>query len=521
MEGSSRAVSLASRVEHRFNGTAFASAVCLGDVDNDGDNELVVASAEGQISIFKGEKREWVSPSGLGTFTCVIVGDVKNSGFNSIVCVTAEGVCSIYQMRIVRQRSTGVSASTEPTSTPTSVDEVTRQAASQTKEKNALSATAARDHFPEANVVVENDKPCITEVSAHYRQRIPVNTKVLLLTDVDGDGANELVIGKTDRVVLTYRWSDTDECLLPHWTIEFPGQIGSLSSVQTNEGFVLGVSQPENVLMVIDRNGCASHITAGVSNVVSDAGEGLSTQVLGGIQVAHGNAPSMTALCTMSGLLKVGSVESIKWQLQMDRPLFALAKVDVTDDGCEEIIACAWDGYTAIIDHNQNMIRYEFGRELCAFTAGRYAMAAGVNESVFVYVTLYEPESNECVISIHHNLQISQVRATTLLNSTVVDTIAAERETLETFGIDCTSPQTTLKNLLDNGATLHEDVAERIREIEAELALIEAQNQPSSSSPLRLHSPSQSPSSSTSSSLSSSLSDKNFKAALDVASSPQ
>ena len=42
-------------------------------------------------------------------------------------------------------------------------------------------------------------------------QRIPTNTKVVLVADVDKDGANEMILGLTDRVVRSYRWSSTPE----------------------------------------------------------------------------------------------------------------------------------------------------------------------------------------------------------------------------------------------------------------------------------------------------------------------
>lgn len=38
-------------------------------------------------------------------------------------------------------------------------------------------------------------------------QRIPTNTKIVLIADVDKDGANEMILGLTDRVVRSYRWS--------------------------------------------------------------------------------------------------------------------------------------------------------------------------------------------------------------------------------------------------------------------------------------------------------------------------
>ena len=76
-------------------------------------------------------------------------------------------------------------------------------------------------------------------------QRIPANTKVLLLHDVNSDGmskfteklllinnlsflkiAVELVIGLTDRVVRTYQWINTKLVGLNKW--EFANQIGTV-----------------------------------------------------------------------------------------------------------------------------------------------------------------------------------------------------------------------------------------------------------------------------------------------------
>lgn len=42
-------------------------------------------------------------------------------------------------------------------------------------------------------------------------QRIPTNTKVVLVADIDKDGANEMILGLTDRVVRSYRWSSNTD----------------------------------------------------------------------------------------------------------------------------------------------------------------------------------------------------------------------------------------------------------------------------------------------------------------------
>lgn len=54
--------------------------------------------------------------------------------------------------------------------------------------------------------LIESSEPSGKMQCVHV-QRIPTNTKVVLLADIDKDGAVEMIIGLTDRVVRSYRWS--------------------------------------------------------------------------------------------------------------------------------------------------------------------------------------------------------------------------------------------------------------------------------------------------------------------------
>lgn len=91
-----RSVSFVDHLEFEFSGNILDRAIVLGDVDNDGNSELVVANVAGDMAIFKGEtKQAWKEYHGLGMVTCVVVGDICNIGQNVVFCITSEGWCHL------------------------------------------------------------------------------------------------------------------------------------------------------------------------------------------------------------------------------------------------------------------------------------------------------------------------------------------------------------------------------------------------------------------------------------------
>ena len=49
-----RSISLVDHLRFPCTGTAFPNSICLGDVDGDGDAELLVATSEGLLNVYKG-----------------------------------------------------------------------------------------------------------------------------------------------------------------------------------------------------------------------------------------------------------------------------------------------------------------------------------------------------------------------------------------------------------------------------------------------------------------------------------
>ncbi|XP_062849807.1 KICSTOR complex protein ITFG2 isoform X2 [Trichomycterus rosablanca] len=367
-----RSLSFVQRVCLDFTGSLFPHAICLGDADNDSLNELVVGDTSGKLYIYKNDdSKPWLTRTCVGMLTCVGVGDVCNKGKNLVVAVGAEGWFHLFDV-----------------------------------------SAAAKDSSSQLDgIFCDEQKPCFT-------QHIPANTKVMLISDIDGDGRSELVVGYTDRVVRAFRWEEPSDgtdlsagqlVLLKKWLLE--GQVDSLSVNSGPDG------QPE---LMVSQPGCGYAVllcswtqegtsAQGENSSAAFAGQGpsrdvvlhlttgrihnknVSTHLIGSISRGSKEEESkggLFALCTLDGTLKLMDCsEQLLWSVQVDHQLFALQKLDVTGDGREEVVACAWDGQTYIIDHNRMVVRFQFDENVNAFCAGQYACKEGRNTPCLVYVS--------------------------------------------------------------------------------------------------------------------------------------
>ncbi|XP_037243808.1 KICSTOR complex protein ITFG2 isoform X2 [Falco biarmicus] len=273
-----------------------------------------------------------------------------------------------------------------------------------------------------------------------FKQHIPANTKVMLINDIDGDGKCELVVGYTDRVVRAFRWEDLSDSsdhvsgqllLLKKWLLE--GQVDSLSVNPGPDGSPeLMVSQPgcgyaillctwdsEQQATTEGRDSSAAGSEAPVRDVILHQTSGrihnknVSTHLIGSIGrgcSSENTGSGLFALCTLDGTLKLmEGADKLLWSVQVDHQLFALEKLDVTGNGHEEVIACAWDGQTYIIDHNRTVARFQADENVSAFCAGLYACKGGSNSPCLVYVSFSQK------IYIYWDVQLERMESTNLL----------------------------------------------------------------------------------------------------------
>ncbi|XP_011693174.1 PREDICTED: integrin-alpha FG-GAP repeat-containing protein 2-like [Wasmannia auropunctata] len=549
-----RAVSFVKRLQWELPGTVCRHGLTIGDVDNDGDNELVVGTAEGELYIFKGSEL-WQKIIGLGLITSVAIGDIFNYGRNALVVICGDGWTHIfYSPRSVNPNNSNVFAGQHNSKDTSEQDNF--------KTTTDIGNSQNTEHIDNTNEINElsGKMECV------HVQRIPTNTKTVLIADVDKDGANEMILGLTDRVVRSYRWSsnadlETGKLVgLNKW--ECTNQIGTVTLQHTGDGTpTLLVAQPGGTFMRIKCNAedCQSknssceavdYQTLGISRMRN---QNISTEIIGdlepgvtpfistiepkmssymptnklpkqsfaddsqlnmktfkpaslefkrnysqpafrknsldmageysrkdftsesqgpvrfyspvessGADEMDGNfiggnvilgeyddnkttkdtlLPSFThfsqnnnnsknisnsndnsnnisksnqheeiiredktessnevisenapkgkpyALATLDGTIMLVQDEIILWAMQVDHQIFALCRLDVTGDNSDEIIACAWDGQTYILDQQRHSVRFQFEEPVRAFCTGNYNVIPGTSSPSLVYNT--------------------------------------------------------------------------------------------------------------------------------------
>ncbi|KAH7969007.1 hypothetical protein HPB52_013605 [Rhipicephalus sanguineus] len=174
--------------------------------------------------------------------------------------------------------------------------------------------------------------------------------------------------------------------------------MNTLNGVATEDSALLMSVSPQHHKLGLShmRNPNVSSVIVGSILGTTRAGEPVS---------------SLMALATLDGtLMLVDDGDNILWSLQVDHQLFALTKMDVVGDGREEVIACAWDGQTYIVNEERQSVRFQFDEAVCTFTAGNMSLSSGETQPCLVYATF----NNRIVV--YYNITFTNMATQSLLD---------------------------------------------------------------------------------------------------------
>lgn len=122
----------------------------------------------------------------------------------------------------------------------------------------------------------------------------------------------------------------------------------------------------------------------------------VNTEIVGGIKRQE-DITGVIGLCTQdgnfitldntaSGLDVPTSMNPVK--NHSPHRWFSMSKLDITNDGDDEIVLCAMNGMTYIIDKKRDIVSFNFNESVAAFTAGYYGLEHTTSAPCLCYVTL-------------------------------------------------------------------------------------------------------------------------------------
>ncbi|XP_071574123.1 KICSTOR complex protein ITFG2 isoform X2 [Temnothorax nylanderi] len=488
-----RAVSFVKRLQWELPGTVCRHGLTIGDVDNDGDNELVVGTVEGELYIFKGSEL-WQKITGLGLITSVAIGDIFNYGRNALVVICGDGWTHIfYSPRSVNPNNPNMLVGqhigkdiNEQDNFKTSTDRVVR---SYRWSSNADLETG--------KLVGLNKWECTNQIGTVTLQHTGDGTPTLLVAQPGGTfmrikcnpedcqsknssceavdyqtlGISRMrnqnisteIIGDLEPGVTPFistiepkmssyilkdklpKQSFTDDSQLDvktfkpaslefkrnysqpafrknsldmageygrDFTAENPGPVRFYSPVESSStdemdgnfiggNVILGQydSKPmKDTLLPSFKNFSHNNNNNGNNsnnnnssniNKSNQQDEIIKEDMDLNNEVISKNAPKGKpyALATLDGTIMLVQDEVILWAMQVDHQIFALCRLDVTGDSSDEIIACAWDGQTYILDQQRHSVRFQFEEPVRAFCTGNYNVIPGTSSPSLVYNT--------------------------------------------------------------------------------------------------------------------------------------
>eukprot|EP00111_Clytia_hemisphaerica_P006848 TCONS_00019798-protein len=441
-----RSISLVNKLEVDYKGSLFKSAICLVDIDEDGLNELCVGFTNGELHAYKGldTTKPWKLSKGLGSLVVLCGGHVRSKDETLLCALDSEGRCNLFDVKEEHVTSdhdgsyVGSPPSGAPTCSPTEEMRLVHKEHLPPNAKVAILEDVDNDGVAELIIGYTDRYVRIYKWTVQGDPLDDVEKKLSKQNTEETDKKStlsfSLSLSKEPKHLSPaprQKSADTAEegtinnnnstpyhpvgsfVLLKQFSLI--GQIGSLAVCTTVEGLnQLIVSQPNGgycILGQYDEDGFTENISTPTSVEAPSPSnqdsypifypitaygnrsfqqQHINTEIIGGIRRQKG-ATGVIGLATHDGYFIILDNTYFSGQNPVKNSSknnwFAMSKVDVTNDGDDEIVLCDLNGMTYIIDKERNIVSYNFNENVAAFCAGYYGNK-GRSTPCLCYVTL-------------------------------------------------------------------------------------------------------------------------------------
>mmetsp|Transcript_34147 Transcript_34147/g.54693 ORF Transcript_34147/g.54693 Transcript_34147/m.54693 type:complete len:548 (-) Transcript_34147:753-2396(-) len=251
-ESSARQISFVEKIVLPFEGTILQEALAFGDVDNDGQTELVVGNLDGDLYVFKGEKLFAVCKN-LGMIICVFIDCVLGNDKKCVVVISGEGSCYVFDLS-KEVPMCDVDEAVLPAVDTSSIEKLEssiKETEQSTEVANSLQELSIEPQIEEVDD--ESPEPNSAEtISPLCTFDIPWNVTCAVLTDVTGNGCKDLVVAEHDGgglseskisalSIVKSGSSDYSLQLVTEWSVSGAAISITTTSLDTGELIVVGL----------------------------------------------------------------------------------------------------------------------------------------------------------------------------------------------------------------------------------------------------------------------------------------
>mmetsp|Transcript_12767 Transcript_12767/g.22749 ORF Transcript_12767/g.22749 Transcript_12767/m.22749 type:complete len:478 (-) Transcript_12767:215-1648(-) len=402
-----RKVSLVNHVSLPFKGSVSQSSLALADVDGDGEAELVVGTLEGDLTVYKAQRKLAVC-SDLGTITCILTTEAPENDRTCVVVTCAEGTCHLFDLTGVKLQEEEASE-LPPKIEPVGVFKVPWNVTSGTciefQDERRI-ALAAHDGGVLSNTAIQvlsiRFQDGTWQQTLKNEWTVPgravslchifVGSNPMLLVGLQFGGMLSISTSSSQGVVFHHRFTNNANKALraEEASSSFKIEAGSGKPLTFNEGWdgPIVMNTPTYIHAVKpEAFDDSEDDDSQLDDVEQERGFPIATAL---VVICFDEFIRVERLSIqVDGKGSEGLYNELTWQGTRTRNVFALSTIDLHRNGNENLVSCTLDGLTCIYDSEHNVAQFLFKSRVQGFLAGRFQHdLQKLGQICYFYVTL-------------------------------------------------------------------------------------------------------------------------------------